>query len=56
MLARSDYASVARRYFGLSQGEEGTVLEQADELEDIQTLVLLDEELEQSDRYLGYGE
>ena len=26
------------------------------ELEDIQTLVLLDEELEQSDRYLGYGE
>ena len=56
VLARSDYASVARRYFGLSQGEEGTVLEQADELEDIQTLVLLDEELEQSDRYLGYGE
>ncbi|WP_192459089.1 AAA family ATPase [Musicola keenii] len=55
VLARSDYASVARRYFGLSQGEEGTVLEQADELEDIQTLVLLDEELEQSDRYLGFG-
>lgn len=56
VLARTDYASVARRYFGLSQGEEGTVLEQADELEHIQTLVLLDEELEQSDRYLGYGE
>jgi len=51
----SEYSNVARRYFGLSMGEEGTVLEQADELEAIQTLVLLDEELEQADRYLGSG-
>ncbi|WP_270672318.1 ATP/GTP-binding protein [Aeromonas sp. QDB17] len=54
LLARDEY-QVACRYFGLSLGEEGTVLEQADELEDIQTLVLLDEELEQADRYLGSG-
>ncbi|WP_270698278.1 AAA family ATPase [Aeromonas sp. QDB05] len=54
VLARDEY-KVPRRYFGLSLGEDGTVLEQADELEDIQTLVLLDEELEQADRYLGSG-
>jgi len=54
ILARSEY-KVSRRYFGLSLGEDGAVLEQADELEDIQTLVLLDEELEQADRYLGSG-
>lgn len=53
LLARGEYADVARRYVGLSQGGDGTVLEQADELESIQTLILLDEELEQSDRYLG---
>ncbi|WP_338735702.1 AAA family ATPase [Klebsiella michiganensis] len=53
VLARDDFSSVSRRYFGLSQGEDGTVLEQADTLEDIQALVLLDEELEQADRYLG---
>lgn len=57
ILARDEkeYADVARRYFGLSMGEEGTVLEQSDQLEDIQTLVLLDEELGQADRYLGSG-
>ena len=54
VLVRDEY-KVPRRYFGLSLGEDGTVLEQADELEDIQTLVLLDEELEQADRYLGSG-
>lgn len=54
VLARDEYP-VARRYFGLSLGADGTVLEQADELEDIQALVLLDEELEQADRYLGSG-
>lgn len=53
VLARDQFASVDRRYFGLSQTEDGsTRLEQADALEEIQTLVLLDEELEQADRYL----
>ncbi len=52
VLARDEYASVARRYFGLSLNDESVQLEQADVLEDIQTLVLLDEELDQSDRYL----
>lgn len=53
LLCRSQFATVERRFFGLSQTDDGVVLEQADELEGIQTLVLLDEELEQSDRYLG---
>lgn len=53
VLTRDDFSTVQRRYFGLSQGADGTVLEQADVLEDIQALVLLDEELEQADRYLG---
>lgn len=42
------------RYFALaaSGDDEVSVLEQGDSVEDLHTLVLLDEELEQSDRYL----
>lgn len=55
LLCNDEFQSVKRRYFGLSQGEEFTELEQGDELEDIQNLVLLDEELDQADRFLGSG-
>jgi hypothetical protein len=40
------------RYFGLQLGENGVVVEQGEKPEDIGDLAVLDEELEQSDRYL----
>lgn len=44
---------VSQRYFSLKQGENGVEVEQGSTVEDLQTLVLLDEELLQSDRYLA---
>ena len=43
------------RYFGLvaSGDDHISILEQGDSIEEIRTLVLLDEELAQSDRYIG---
>lgn len=44
--------TLPRRYFGLNNTPHGVAIEQGDSLDDIQTLILLDEELEQSDRYM----
>lgn len=41
-----------QRYFALVKGPEGVQVEQGSRLDDLQTLVLLDEELAQSDRYM----
>ena len=41
-----------QRYFALIKGPEGVQVEQGRRVDDLQTLVLLDEELAQSDRYL----
>lgn len=48
--------SVGRRYFALAAGANGVEVEQGDSSEEVQTLVLLDEELVQSDRYLEIEE
>lgn len=56
ILAKSaDFLGVEQRYFGLSAslGEESVTLEQGDSVDALQTLVLLDEELLQSDRFLA---
>ncbi len=44
--------AVAQRYFALVKGSEGVEVEQGSQVDDLQTLVLLDEELAQSNRYL----
>ena len=58
------YGGAPCRYFAMALPEEtnagqadgrGVDVEQGDNLEDIEPLVLLDEDLEQSDRYLGLG-
>jgi energy-coupling factor transporter ATP-binding protein EcfA2 len=41
------------RYFALKQETDSVALEQGDRIDDLQTLVLLDEELAQSDRFVG---
>lgn len=51
-----DFKKVKYRYFALTLKDSGVYVEQGDSVEDIQSLVLLDEELEQSDRYMEAGE
>lgn len=46
-------SAVPARYIGLSLKNDDVRVEQADDVTDIQTLVLLDEELHQTDRYLA---
>lgn len=41
-----------QRYFGMKPEGNGILIEQGDELTDLQTLTLLDEALQQSDRYM----
>lgn len=48
-----EFKSVEQRYFSLKSGEDGVELESGDSVEDLATLVLLDEELKQSDRFIG---
>ena len=49
----AEYTKVEQRYFALSQGEDGVVVSQG-EIDEVGPLVLLDESLSQSDRYLDY--
>jgi hypothetical protein len=44
------------RYFSLKRDIDGVTLEQGDRVDDLTTLVLLDEELAQSDRFLDEGQ
>lgn len=46
-------SAVPARYIGLSLNDEDVRVEQANDVTQIQTLVLLDEELHQTDRYLA---
>jgi len=50
---RAEFKKVKQRYFSLKAGEEGIELEQGNSTDDLQTLVLLDEELKQSDRFMA---
>ncbi len=46
------YKNVQQRYFALNPTDNGVQIEQGDSIEALQTIVLLDEELSQSDRYM----
>lgn len=47
-----DFASLSTRYFGLNSMENGVKVDQGDEIYDLGQIVVLDESLQQSDRYL----
>lgn len=47
--------SFSQRYFGLALTADGVEVEQGDELTDLQHLVLLDEALQQTDRFMELG-
>lgn len=53
LAADAKFTSVKQRYFALCAVDDGVKLEQGDSSDDLQTLVLLDEELKQSDRFMG---
>lgn len=54
ILSKTDeFGSVAQRYFALAISEDGVHVEQGDTADELQTLMLLDENLQQSDRYLA---
>jgi energy-coupling factor transporter ATP-binding protein EcfA2 len=53
--ARGTPTPVATRFFALSSHPDGAALEQGSRPEDLQTLVLLDEELRQSDRFMDHN-
>lgn len=53
ILSMAEKKPISQRYFALNKTVEGVELEQGDSLEDLSTLVLLDEELLQSDRYMA---
>lgn len=53
---QKEFESVKQRYFSLKYTDAGVVVEQGDSVEKLETLVLLDEELAQSDRYMDMGE
>lgn len=50
-----EFKSVKQRYFSLKHTDTGVVVEQGDSVESLETLILLDEELAQSDRYMNEG-
>lgn len=53
VLQAAERTPVSQRYFALKQGADGVEVEQGNAIDDLQTLVLLDEELLQSDRYMA---
>jgi len=52
LLEQDEFTAVEQQYFALRPGDEGVDVSQADDLEDVDPLLLLDEDLEQSDRFL----
>lgn len=50
--AQKKAKSFTQRYFALTAQDESVSIEQGDTLDELQTLVMLDEALQQSDRYL----
>ncbi len=52
ILLKCEFDSIDDRYFALCRNDEGVVVSQAKDIEDVDPLLLLDEDLEQSDRYV----
>lgn len=56
LTAGKEFRKTPCRYFSLKRDGETVNLEQGDRVDDLKTLVLLDEALEQSDRFLDEGQ
>ena len=53
--AQKEYQNVSQRYFALEKTQTGVQVLQGDSIDDIDPLVMLDEDLEQSDRFMALG-
>ena len=53
ILLENDFGDVEQRYFALRRGNEGVEISQAGEVGSVDPLILLDEELLQSDRFIN---
>ena len=52
LLEQHRFKAIAQRYFALSPGDDGVSIQQGARIDDVDPLVALDEELEQSGRFL----
>ncbi len=52
-LRRRDYKDVSVRFIGLHEGDVGVKLEQGDSIDDLGEIVSLEENADQSNRYLS---
>ena len=52
ILLNNEFAAAEQQYFALRPSDDGVDISQADDLEDMDPLLLLDENLEQSDRFV----
>jgi len=52
ILLNREFATLKRKYFALRPGDGGVDVSQADDIGDVEPLLLLDEDLEQSDRFV----
>lgn len=49
------FKRIPQRYFSLVAGENGVEVEQGSSIDELRTLVLLDEDLDQSERFMSSG-
>ena len=57
LLEQQSFKAIAQRYFALAPGDDdGVAIQQGDRIDDVGPLVALDEELEQSGRFLDSTE
>ena len=52
LLEQQCFKGIKQRYFALTPGDDGVTIQQGDRIDDVGPLVALDEELQQSDRFL----
>ena len=52
LLEKQHFKTIAQRHFALAPGDDGVVIQQGVRIDDVDPLVALDEELEQSGRFL----
>ena len=55
LLQTPDFSGTSARFFGLESGDNGVEIHQGETIDDVGDISSLDEELEQSDRYLDSG-
>ena len=56
LLEQQRFKGIEQRYFALAPGDDGVAIQQGERIDDVDPLLALDEELQQSDRFLDSTE